>query len=360
MSLEADIEQHLREKGAVAVGFASNESLAGGPPSADLSYVLPGAKAAVSFAIPLDKTAIWDFLSKRDPQPHATDQQKVYSRLNELSEEVADILRAAGYEAAATRSNGIAREDPENRDALWEYNPPVSHRYVAVASGVGTYGWSGCVGTDEHGANLLLCTTVTNAPLKATPPIPKEKSWCDECKACVAICPTEYIEPKKSVSVQLGGCDFEHADRNGKTPELCVLCCSGFTGLSRSKKWSTWSPGRFEVPRRVETPEDKKNIRRLVVRAGLQTGERPTPNIETGDAVTFTSPLLAGIDMKPSCGFCQLVCFGTRAERDEALKVVQASGCVVQHPDGELEALPPDRAREMYANLPPEHRKLYE
>ena len=113
MSLEARIEQHLREKGAVAVGFASNGSLAGGPPSADLTYVLAGAQSAVSFAVPLDPDAIRDFLSKRDPQPHATDQQRVYNLLNDLSEDVAQILREAGYDAAATRANGVAREDRE-------------------------------------------------------------------------------------------------------------------------------------------------------------------------------------------------------------------------------------------------------
>jgi len=324
MRIEHRIEKHLRQRGAVAVGFASHESLVGGPPSADLTYVLPGAQSAVSFALPLDADAIGDFLSKRDPQPHATDQQAVYNRLNELSEDVARILREAGHEAAATRANGEAREDADNPSALWEYNPPVSHRYMAVASGVGTYGWSGCVGIVEYGANSLLCTAVTTARLQPTSPIPNEESWCDECKACVAVCPTEYIEPKKQLTTRLGGCEFEHADRRGKTPELCVLCCTGFTGLSRSKKWSTWSPGRFDVPRKVQAPQDTPEMRQLVLRAGRATRERPALPIETGDAVNLTSPFLAGIDMKPSCGFCQLVCFGKREERDEALKLIQA------------------------------------
>ena len=41
--------------GACAVGVATLESLAGGPPSADLTYVLPDAKSAVVFGFALDQ-----------------------------------------------------------------------------------------------------------------------------------------------------------------------------------------------------------------------------------------------------------------------------------------------------------------
>jgi hypothetical protein len=36
--------------GAVAVGVATVETLEGGPPSTDLSYVLPNARSAIMFA----------------------------------------------------------------------------------------------------------------------------------------------------------------------------------------------------------------------------------------------------------------------------------------------------------------------
>ncbi len=38
MSLEGIIESFLRERGAIKVGFANRETLAGGPPSIDLDY----------------------------------------------------------------------------------------------------------------------------------------------------------------------------------------------------------------------------------------------------------------------------------------------------------------------------------
>ena len=60
MSLEQLIEEFLLENGAIKVRFANRESLAGGPPSADLTYQLEGARSAVSFALPLDKYSFID------------------------------------------------------------------------------------------------------------------------------------------------------------------------------------------------------------------------------------------------------------------------------------------------------------
>jgi epoxyqueuosine reductase QueG len=42
--------EFLEVQGASKVGVATVETLAGGPPSTNLEYVLPGAKSAVSFA----------------------------------------------------------------------------------------------------------------------------------------------------------------------------------------------------------------------------------------------------------------------------------------------------------------------
>jgi epoxyqueuosine reductase QueG len=50
--------QLARCYGAGAMGIVSTEMLAEGPPSTDLTYVLPDAKSAVSFALPLDQGLI--------------------------------------------------------------------------------------------------------------------------------------------------------------------------------------------------------------------------------------------------------------------------------------------------------------
>ncbi|MGQ9721639.1 MAG: hypothetical protein ACUVXA_10000, partial [Candidatus Jordarchaeum sp.] len=59
-TLESEIEKFLRERGAIRVGYATLDTLAGGPPSVDLSYVLPEARSAISFALPFDRVKIRD------------------------------------------------------------------------------------------------------------------------------------------------------------------------------------------------------------------------------------------------------------------------------------------------------------
>ncbi len=55
LSLNGMVEEFLVERGAIRVGVATVETLAGGPPSTDLEYCLEGARSAVSFALPLDR-----------------------------------------------------------------------------------------------------------------------------------------------------------------------------------------------------------------------------------------------------------------------------------------------------------------
>ena len=57
-TLEQLIIDRVMGEGACAIGFATTETLAGGPESVDLEYVLPGAKSAVSYAVPLDQNCI--------------------------------------------------------------------------------------------------------------------------------------------------------------------------------------------------------------------------------------------------------------------------------------------------------------
>ena len=51
--------------GACAAGIVAVNTLEGGPPSADLRYMLPSEQSAVVFALPLDQTMIMPFLQKR-------------------------------------------------------------------------------------------------------------------------------------------------------------------------------------------------------------------------------------------------------------------------------------------------------
>jgi epoxyqueuosine reductase QueG len=62
--LSALIRQYLKVEGVSGAGIPTIETLAGGPPSSDLTYVMPNAKSGVVFALPLNQDAIPDYLAK--------------------------------------------------------------------------------------------------------------------------------------------------------------------------------------------------------------------------------------------------------------------------------------------------------
>lgn len=65
--LTEELKEMALTLGAFKVGIATTETLAGGPPSADLTYVLPGAKSAVVFALAFDQNLIEPYIGSYDP-----------------------------------------------------------------------------------------------------------------------------------------------------------------------------------------------------------------------------------------------------------------------------------------------------
>ena len=61
-----------------------------------------------------------------------------------------------------------------------------------------------------------------------------------------------------------------------------------------------------------------------------------------------------------TCANCQLICVPDKQERKRRYKLLTRSGVVVQKPDGTLEAVTPDEARERLSRMPDEVRALYE
>jgi len=62
-------------------------------------------------------------------------------------------LKERGYDSKAVISNNNYKKEIKNWKATMP--PRLSHRYIAVASGVGSFGWSGNVGIKGIGATLL-------------------------------------------------------------------------------------------------------------------------------------------------------------------------------------------------------------
>ena len=175
MSLNSLIEEFLLERGAIKVRFANLESLAGGPPSADLTYQIDGARSAVSFALPLDRDRARRYLAKEE---YHEEQIDVSIRSSKLSKACAQLIEKEGYPSARVHGNNKFRNELIGKEL--NLLPDISHRYVAVASGLGSFGWSGNVGMKGYGTNIILGTVVTTADLTPTDPLPEEENFCDK------------------------------------------------------------------------------------------------------------------------------------------------------------------------------------
>jgi epoxyqueuosine reductase len=333
-----------RDLGAVATGVTTVDTLAGGPPSADLAYVLPGARSAVSFAVVMDGPSLESFLGKKDRISHESDNLGMNILSGKISYKLSKFLVEQGHAAAPLAANGVWRDDEEHapQDAM----PPISHKYLAIRSGIGHLGLSGNFLMKEYGATVILGSVVTDAELVPTDPLPPEENYCDDCGLCREACVTGFMSTEEKSTVTLGGVEFSYTRR--RSSNRCGYGCSGFTGLHPSGKWSTWSPGRFAIP------EEDDELPGVYDKARQAFLDRP----ENGGG--FQHPSMPGKPVEMMCGNCQLVCHPDKTVRAKRFKMLTRSGVIIQHPDGSLVAVSPEKAEEHLAAMTPETRALYE
>jgi epoxyqueuosine reductase QueG len=330
--------------GVGAVGVVTSEMLAGGPPSTDLTYVLPDAKSAVCFALPLDQGLIEPWFNKQDHTAHFQNNIRTNVMASGISMEIANYLKHKGHPAVPLTANTDYRTDTKN--GIYDELPPVSHRYLAVRCGVGFFGLSGNVLTKAHGAAIILGSVVTAAELIPTDPIPVEENYCDDCRMCEAACASGFINAKEKITISMGGIAFSYNKKRNHS--RCDYVCGGFAGLHQSGKWSTWSPARFPIP-----DNDEEFFPALVKAVGPYL-KRPK-----SDSAVFNA-LMPGDKVELTCGNCQLICHPDKEVRKKRYKMLTESGVIVQNTDGRLEAVSPEEATKRLEEMKSEDRTLYE
>ncbi len=337
------VMDYTRCEGACLAGIATTQTLAGGPPSTDLSYVMPGATSAVVFALALDQGLIPDYLGKVDRLGFEHNDGEVNSIADGIAMKLGNFMTQKGYPAMPVAANDMYREDtPMGR---FDMLPPISLRYLAVASGVGSFGLSGNVITRENGAAIILGAVVTTAELIPTSPLSDEENYCDDCRLCMASCASGLIRPGDKTIITLGGHTFSYTSRQNYM--RCQFVCGGFTGLHPSGRWSTWSPGRFGIP------DDDDALVPLFLASVDAYNRRPE-----GPGGHYHS--LMDSKLYNTCGNCQLICVPDKEERKRRYKLLTEGGVIVQNADGTLEAVSPEEARLRLEAMPPDVRSLYE
>jgi len=349
MHLEQQIEDLANARGVSGLGFAACSRLPD-LPSADPSFLLPGARSLVSLMVHYDPEIVERFLSGRDRDAMQHHEAALYQALQDGAQAVARQLRDAGHQAVAAEPNldyryktkpayrrvphgirqglvdWLARDGRRPlggaKRALvpllyrgplrvrgWRLTPSFAHRYGAVAAGLGTIGWSGNVLHPEHGARVLFTTVLTSAELTQSPML--EEQPCDRCRLCERSCQSGFIHREDAVELEIGGRSFEH---NRKASNLrCVLVCGGFSGQSRFPGWSTGSRGR------VTLPADDGDLQACWDALMLRSLGRASHGSET--FATMAHHAEYGFVRRPvrrfeaTCGYCQHVCAADRKER---------------------------------------------
>lgn len=342
--LSRTVTDYVMSLGVCAAGIVTVHDLEGGPPSADLRYVLPSAQSAVVFALPLDQSLIMPFFRKEDRLSHERNNIATNTMASGIALELSNYLNQKGYPSIPVASNQVYREESLPKGFM-DLMPNISLRYLAVRSGIGWFGLSGNVIRRNEGAAIILGATVTEATLIPTSPLPEEENYCDKCRLCIASCMSGLMDDKEKTVISLGGISFSYAKR--RTYRRCEYVCGGFTGLHPSGKWSNWSPGRFSIPK------DDADFMPALKKAVRASWNWP----EMGGGFYH---LLMKKKLYLTCGNCQLICTPEREERKRRFKSLTESGVVIQNQDGSLDVLSPQAANERMASLPANSRVLYE
>jgi epoxyqueuosine reductase len=324
--LENLLKTIARESGAALVGIASKERLYDSPPSANPDYLLPSTQSIISFAVTLDKKTIRDFMGKKDWTSHCEERKQLARSLYTIGDRLVDFLKDNGFDALTVDINNNYRPEPGagNITEMTEFIPEFSHRYGAVASGIGRLGWSGNLLTHEYNALVELGTVLTSAKLKPDPLL--EDNPCDRCKLCTAVCPVEMIGKKKLITVRVAGIDEEIAEKRPNT--CCWIGCTGYHGLAPNGKWSNWSPYRLSQ----SLPLDKNKLDALNTR--LQKAD-PQMYLEDNSFADYRAAMFSPDWFTNTvCGNCRLVCWKDREDREENRRLIAESGIIVLSPDG--------------------------
>ena len=327
-SAETRLKSLAVSLGADLVGVTTRDLLADGPPSADPCYLLPSANSVISFALSLDRDIARDFMSKKKWRPHCDNRKAISQTLYKIGDTLAEKLRSAGYEAVNVDLNNNYRPEKAAADVteMTEFHPDFSHRYAALAAGIGRLGWSGNLLTKEYGALVELGSVLTSATLTPDTPIPDKEHPCDRCKMCSLVCPVEMIHPKASTQVTVAGITETISRKRPNT--CCWIGCTGYEGLASSGTWSNWSPYRLGRP----LPEDKQELDSLCI--SLQKAD---PQMQAADNI-FNDYRQAVFDPDwfyyTVCGFCRSVCSSRREERLATRKLIVNSGTAALKLDG--------------------------
>ena len=269
-----------------------------------------------------------DFISKKEWKAHCEDRKRIARTLYGIGDALVEKLRSEGHEAVNVEINNTYRTEAKAADVteMTEFHPDFSHRYAALAAGIGRLGWSGNLLTGKFGALVELGSVLTSATLAVDAPISDNDHPCDRCRMCSLVCPVQMIDSTVSKQVSVAGITETIAQKRPNT--CCWVGCTGYQGLATSRTWSNWSP--YRLPHAL--PREKQALDALCIR--LQKAD-PQMQDEENSLKNYRQAVFdPDWFYYTVCGFCRAVCTPGRDVRLANRKRIMDSGTAALNLDG--------------------------
>ncbi|MEO0071145.1 MAG: reductive dehalogenase domain-containing protein [candidate division WOR-3 bacterium] len=181
IQLRSDLETFCRSRGVVAFGVAELKSIK------IEDFLLPKETLnRMPFAISLVMRLSYEVLITITDHPNQLYEhhyRQVNFALDRVALEVANRLQQSGYRALPVPASQIV--DWQNQRGH------LSHKRIAIASGLGWLGRNNLLVTPEFGAQVRLVTVLTDFPLEPGAPL---SGNCGTCRGCIPACPAKAIK----------------------------------------------------------------------------------------------------------------------------------------------------------------------
>jgi epoxyqueuosine reductase len=183
-NLTAKIKDFIMGKGASLVGIAAPERLSKAPKGHRPRNFLPNAKSVISVGLRMNKSSISHLPATM--KEYKADYDIANLKLNTLAWDTVRFLEDLRYQAVAIPASSPYDEKKNFGD--------ISHKHVAVASGLGKFGLNNLVLTPEFGPYVRFVTVLTNAELKTDKPLTEDICLKGKCSKCITACPVGALK----------------------------------------------------------------------------------------------------------------------------------------------------------------------
>lgn len=173
---------------------------------------------AISLGYRLSQSVL-DTLVDRPNQLYFFHYQRVNVFLDTVALKITQFIQNQGYQALPIPASQIV--DWQNLKGH------LSHKQIAYLAGLGWRGRNNLLVNPHYGSQVRYVTILTAYPLPANHTI---TGSCDECKACIAVCPAGAIE-ENSFSLEKCYSKLKEFVKSEKISQhicgICVKVCSG-------------------------------------------------------------------------------------------------------------------------------------